>query len=69
MPARIASFLRNTAPNAYCNTCLSTSLKIDKAIVARETQLLGQSGEFKRARRVCSYCGSVQVVIALASTL
>ena len=64
MPARIAGFLRNTAPNWYCDTCLSTALGIDRAVVARETKILGESGKFKQARRLCSYCGSVQAVIA-----
>jgi len=67
VPARIAGFLRNTAPNAYCDTCLSTSLNIDKQVVTRETALLAETRDFERTRRVCSYCGSVQTVIALAS--
>lgn len=68
MPARIASFLRNTTPNAYCDTCLSTALAIDRTVVARETNLLVESGEFVRKRRVCSYCGSVQLVTLAASS-
>jgi hypothetical protein len=68
VPARIAGFLRNTAPNAYCDTCLSTALAIDRATVARETKLLAESREFTRKRRVCSYCGSVQRVTMVASS-
>jgi hypothetical protein len=68
MPARIAGFLRNTAPNAYCDTCLSTSLGIERTTVARETALLATRKEFERARRTCSYCGSVQTVITVRSS-
>ena len=68
MPARIAGFLRNTAPNAYCDTCLSTALGIDQKVVARETKLLVEGGEYARKRRVCSYCGGVQIVTMFAAT-
>jgi len=67
VPARIASFLQNTAPNAYCHTCLSTALRIDVATVARETAVLAEGKDFERARRVCSYCGGVHDVIKAVS--
>ena len=67
MPARIASFLRNTRPNAYCDACLATSLGIDARVVAREAKLLIESGKYEQARRVCSYCGGVQMVIRATS--
>ena len=68
MPARIAGFLRNTAPNAYCDTCLSTALGIERKAVARETAILAESAQFKQSRRVCSYCGDVQIVIRAAAS-
>jgi hypothetical protein len=55
-------------PNAYCDTCLSTALAIDRTVVARETKLLVEGGDFARKRRVCSYCGSVQLVTVAASS-
>jgi hypothetical protein len=64
MPARIAGFLRNTAPNAYCDHCLATSLGIDVKTVSRETAILAESGQCERSRRTCFYCGSVQTVIS-----
>jgi hypothetical protein len=66
MPARVSGFLRNTAPNAYCDTCLSVALGIDVRTVARETAMLAETAEFERSRRLCSYCGSVQTVIKRA---
>ena len=63
MPSRIAVFLGNTRPNAYCDTCLATALGIDVKTVARETAILAEGRDFKRSRTVCFYCGSVQTVI------
>jgi hypothetical protein len=66
MPSRIAGFLRNTAPNAYCERCLSTALRLDVKTVLRETAILANGKHFEHARRVCSYCGSIQNVIGAA---
>jgi hypothetical protein len=64
VPARIASFLRNARPNAYCDYCLSTALGIDRRVVARETRMLALEGGFVRRRRdVCTLCGNVESVI------
>ena len=59
MPSRIAGFLRNTLPNAYCDRCLSTALGRDLKTVSRETAILTESGDCHRSRLVCSYCGNV----------
>jgi hypothetical protein len=70
VPARIAGFLRNTAPNSYCDTCLSTALGIPLVSVARETKLLARyrRREFERSRGVCSYCGGVHDLITATSS-
>ena len=66
MPSRIAGFLRNTAPNAYCDYCLATSLGIDLKTVSGETAILVERRDFERPRGVCSYCGSVRDVTTAA---
>ena len=66
-PSRIATFLRNTRPNAYCEHCLSTALGIERRTVGREMALLGHQRDFEQARGVCSLCGSVQPLIAAAA--
>ena len=66
MPSRIAGFLRNTVPNAYCDYCLATSLGIDLKSVSRETAILVESGDFERLRSPCSYCGGVRDVSTAA---
>ena len=63
MPSRIASFLRNTMPNVYCDHCLATALGIDRATVLREIAILTEDRRYERARGVCSLCGTVQNVI------
>jgi hypothetical protein len=63
VPARIASFIRNARPNAYCDQCLSTALGIDLRTVARETAMLGHERGFKRSHDVCTYCGTIEPVI------
>jgi hypothetical protein len=67
VPARIASFLRNTSPKGYCDDCLATALGIHVSAVARETKVLAETKGFARERRVCWYCGSVRDVIRTAS--
>jgi hypothetical protein len=66
MPAGIASFIRNAAPNAYCDLCLATALGLPVTLVARETQILGRERGFTRTRDVCTSCGGVEQVIASA---
>ena len=66
MLSRIAGFLRNTVPNAYCDCCLGTSLGIDLKTVSRETAILVESGDFERLRGPCSYCGSLRDVSTAA---
>jgi hypothetical protein len=69
MPARIASFIRNARPNAYCDHCLSTALGIELRTVTRETAMLGREKGFKQSRDVCTYCGTVEpVIMAVASS-
>jgi len=64
VPARIASFLRNSAPNAYCDICLATALGLAVTLVARETSILGRESGFTRSRDVCMLCGAVEQVFA-----
>jgi hypothetical protein len=66
MPARIASFLRNARPNAYCDHCLSTALGLDAKLVARETAMLAREPGFVRSREVCTLCGSVEPSIRVS---
>ena len=64
LPARIASFLQNAAPNAYCDICLATALGLAVTLVARETSILGRESGFTRSRDVCMLCAAVEQVIA-----
>ena len=64
MPARIASFLRNARPNAYCDHCLATALGLDVRVVAKETAMLARERGFVRSRDVCTLCGSVEPSIS-----
>jgi hypothetical protein len=66
MPARIVSFARDAAPNAYCDICVATALGLPVTLVARETAILSRERGFTRTRDICTLCGAVEQVIASA---
>jgi hypothetical protein len=55
---RLLTFIRQTAPSAYCDACLALRLGASLAeLSARLATLLAEGKEFERRRRACYGCG------------
>ena len=63
MSDRIAGFLTAAKPNAYCSVCLARALGIDVEAAATISDALARTDGYTLARRVCTLCGGIKLVI------
>ena len=63
MPDRIAAFLIAAKPNAYCAVCLARALGVDVEAAAKTSDALARIDGYTMARRVCTLCGGIKLVI------
>ena len=63
---RLLAFIRQAAPDAYCDACLALRLGASLADTsAGLAALLAQGKEFERRRRACYGCGRTLALAAL----
>lgn len=64
VPERVADFLRQNKPHAYCDDCLLVLLKLARRQqVQQVTSSLGASDVFIREQGRCSHCDKEKLVI------
>jgi hypothetical protein len=62
---RVLAFLRNVAPFAYCDECLTLRLDTGPADVTTALGALVAEGAVERVRRVCYGCRQTRELAAL----